>query len=73
MYGMTTKPISFGIVLDDTITKAPLLFKKLIELLKEHGWHVYIVTARQEGAYCDVLKEFEPLVDRVYFTLIMAK
>jgi len=37
MYGMTTKPISFGIVLDDTITKAPLLFKKLIELLKEHG------------------------------------
>lgn len=73
MYGARTRPLNIGIDLDDTITADTALFKDLITVFKEHGCNVYIVTARAEGAYCDTLREFEPLVDKVIFSDAKAK
>ena len=73
MYGARTRPLNIGIDLDDTITADQALFKDLIEVFKKHGCNVYIVTARGNNAYCEVLREFEPLVDKVIFTGAKAK
>lgn len=73
MYGARTRPLNIGIDLDDTITADQALFKDLIEVLKKHGHKVYIVTARGIDQYCEVLREFEPLVDKVIFTGAKAK
>jgi len=76
MYGSSPhhlKILTFGIDFDDTITEAPLLFKKIIKLIKDEGHNVLIVTAREENGYCEQLKEFEKLVDKVIFTSQKAK
>ena len=41
--------------------------------MKNSGCHGYIVTARQDGVRCGILREFELLVDKVYFTSFIAK
>jgi len=73
VYGGKNRGLIFGIDFDDTITKAPALFEELINLLKRHGCEVYIVTARERGAYCEALRKFEPLVDGVIFCSNKAK
>jgi len=73
MYGSQTKPLSIGIDLDDTITKAPEMFKEIISTLKKFGCEVYIVTARDKGYHCEVSREFEPLVDNIIFCSNKAK
>lgn len=73
MYGNAKRPLAFGIDFDDTITAAPELFKKLIELIRKEGHYVAIVTARNEGDYDDLLKEFSEYVDTVCFTSAKAK
>jgi len=74
MYGSKIfKPLLIAIDLDDTITIAPEMFKELIYVLKRYKCEVWIVTSRTEGDYCDVLKEFEELVDKVVFTNQRAK
>ena len=73
MYGARTRPLNIGIDLDDTITADQALFKDLIEVFKKHGCNVYIVTSRDNGTYCDTLREFEKLVNAVIFTNQEAK
>ena len=68
-----TIPLNIGIGLDDTITADKALFKDLIEVFKKHGHNVYIITMRDQGNYCDTLREFRPLVDAVIFTNQEAK
>jgi len=67
------RQLTFGIDLDDTITQDPQLFRVLIRVIKDHGHQVYIVTARQPGAHCEISREFEPLVDGVIFCGTTAK
>jgi len=73
MYSSRPQNLVFGIDLDDTITAAPKLFKKIIGLIKKEGHSVWIVTARNEGDYCPTLREFENIVDKVIFTAQNAK
>lgn len=73
MYGMVMRKRTIGIDFDDTITLAPEMFKEIIGVLTKHGFEVYITTARVEDTWCDQLREFEPLVERVIFCSHKAK
>ena len=73
MYGQNTKLLVFGIDMDDTISAAPELFEKMIDLIKSFGHDVWIVTARNENDWCPLLKKFEEKVDQVVFSSTRAK
>jgi hypothetical protein len=74
MYGSKDRRLIFGIDFDDTITKDLGLFVTLIDVMKQYGADVYIVTARQENGWCPTLREFSEKVDvKVIFSGAKAK
>ncbi len=58
MYGGKTKKLTFGIDFDDTITKHPEMFSKIINTMIDYGCDIYIVTARQQSGWCEKLRAF---------------
>jgi len=66
-------PLKIGLDFDDTITKAPDMFKEIIRVIRSFGNEVHIVTARDKGCWCEMLREFEPLVNSVVFCSNVAK
>lgn len=73
MYGTKTRKLAVGIDFDDTITLAPEMFEKIIEVFKSGGFDVYIVTARNSDTWCELLLKFKPLVENVIFCSGKAK
>lgn len=56
---------------DDTYTKDKRMWNNIIELMKNAGHRVYVVTMRSDefqDEWLDVLTDLEFLVDGVYFT-----
>ena len=73
MYGQNKQSLVFGIDLDDTISADKELFREIIGAIQRRGHAVWIVTARNDGDYCDILAEFENIVDKVVFSAQQAK
>lgn len=74
MYNSKTKPLTFGLDFDDTVTKNIPLFTTIVDAIYKHGGEVYIVTARQQNGWCEKLRSFhEDTGVAVIFTGATAK
>ena len=57
--------MNIGLDYDDTITRDPEAFKKIVKIFREVGHKVYIVTMRSEHECDDIRKEWGDLVDSI--------
>lgn len=74
MYGVSRRPLTFGLDFDDTVTRNPDLFKEIIAVIIKYGAEVYITTARDKSMWCEQLSKFvEETNITVIFTSTKAK